>query len=107
MQKEHRKEVYPKQKEDVKKKQGSTHSLFREKGKAGKAGGQAETRENRQGQGATGWRCIMKTKTAGTISSAFQVEGVQKQTFPEPPNTGGRGMSSLIQLKNGGDLLSH
>ena len=31
--KEHRKEVYPKQKEDVKKKQGSTHSLFRAKEK--------------------------------------------------------------------------
>ena len=41
----------------------------------------------------------MKTKTAGAISSVFHVEGAQKQTFPEPPNTGGRGMSSLIQLK--------
>ena len=102
-----RKRVYPKQKEDVKKKQGSAHSLFRAKEKQDRRKDRAGTRENRQGKGTTGRRCIIRFKTAGAISSVFQVEGAQKQTFPEPPNTGGRGMSSLIQLKNGGDLLSH
>ena len=52
MQKEHRKEVYPKQKEDVKKKQGSTHSLFREKGKAGKAEGQGGDAGEQTGTGS-------------------------------------------------------
>ena len=55
MQKEHRKEVYPKQKEDVKKKQGSAHSLFtkgkgesRTGGRTGRdEGEQAETGSNR------------------------------------------------------------